>query len=140
MAQQQLLKPALYAAGGSAAAPGHPALKGGRCTCGYVFFPFQSYGCEKCGRHGADLQPVDLTGRGRLIASATVHMHAAKNRPTPFTIVSVKLEDGPVVRTLLAEGETGDLVPGQAMVTVLVPAGDGKTGEPRLDLRFRRAP
>ena len=35
----ELLKPALYRAEGADAVPEHPALLGGACACGYVFFP-----------------------------------------------------------------------------------------------------
>lgn len=37
-----LLKPDLYGLG----AAGTPTLLGGRCECGYVFFPMQTFGCE----------------------------------------------------------------------------------------------
>lgn len=117
-----LLKPTLYTASG--------ALLGGRCACGHVFFPMQTYGCEVCGRHGADLQPMTLGGRGTLLSSTVVHLHADKARATPFTIGKVLLADGPVVRTLLVDPHR-EIAPGTAMVTALVPSGDGI-----LDLRF----
>ena len=127
-----LLKPALYRASGSAAEPGHPTLLGGACACGYVFFPLQAYGCERCG--GADLQPRTLSGAGRLLASARVHLHPGKGREAPFTVVAVELEDGPIVRTL-ADGDAAELQPGIRMVTVLAPVIDLE-GSGRLDLRF----
>lgn len=135
MPTPDLLKPALYTAQGTPALQDHPALTGGRCTCGYVFFPMQTYGCEKCGRHGEDLSPVALTGRGRLIASATVHMHMGKGREAPFVVGAIELEHGPVVRTLIAESDEG-MKPGDTMVTVLVPVSVGENDE-RLDLRFK---
>lgn len=129
----ELLKPALYRAEGTAAAADHPALLGGACgACGYVFFPMQTYGCEKCGPR--ELSPRALSGRGKLLASARVHLHAGKGREAPFTVGSVQLDDGPIVRTLVVE-EGGDLRPGQRMATVLAPVA-GPEGEPRLDLRF----
>ena len=70
MSPSELLKPTLYAAEGTAAVPDHPALHGGKCTCGHVFFPMQTYGCEVCGRNGDALQPLRLSGRGKLIATA----------------------------------------------------------------------
>ena len=117
-----LLKPTLYTPSG--------ALLGGRCACGHVFFPMQTYGCEVCGRHGADLQPMTLSGRGTLLSSTVVHIHADKARATPFTIGKVLLADGPVVRTLLVDPDK-EIAPGTAMVTALVSSGDGT-----LDLRF----
>lgn len=117
-----LLKPTLYTTTG--------ALLGGRCTCGHVFFPMQRHGCEVCGRHGADLQPMALRGRGTLLSSTVVHLHADKARPAPFTIGKVMLDDGPVVRTLLVDPER-EIAPGTTMVATLV-----AVGESLLDLRF----
>jgi uncharacterized OB-fold protein len=127
-----LLKPSLYQARGSAAEPGLPALLGGVCACGHVFFPLQVYGCERCG--GVDLRPRTLSGAGRLLASARVHLHPGKGRDAPFTVVAVELDDGPIVRTLAA-GDAAGLLPGARMVTVLTPVVDLEGGE-RLDLRF----
>jgi len=130
MPSAPLLKPDLYTA------TDRPALLGGRCTCGHVFFPMQTYGCEKCGRHGNALAPFELAGEGELIASAQVHMHAGKGRDAPFTVCAVRLKDGPMVRTLLVEGAE-DLEPGTKMVAVLVPVASEEGG--RLDLRFEPA-
>ena len=146
MSQSALLKPALYAEQGTEQVPDHPALNGGKCACGHVFFPMQTYGCEVCGRHGDALQPVRLSGRGKLVASSTVHMHAArapapnaevKPHEAPFTIGSVALEDGPTVRTMLVGVDEKTLKPGQTMVTTLVPVGTG--AKAILDLRFTPA-
>jgi uncharacterized OB-fold protein len=128
----ELLKPALYCAEGTTDAPNHPALLGGACACGYVFFPLQRYGCEKCG--GLDIEPRALSGAGRLLASARVHLHAGKTREAPFTVGSIALDDGPIVRTLIVE-DAGPLAVGQRMVTSLAIAADSE-GAPRLDLRF----
>jgi len=122
-----LLKPTLYSPDGT--------LLGGRCTCGHVFFPMQTHGCEVCGRHGADLQPMTLNGRGRLLSSTIVHLHADKARPTPFTIGKIALAEGPVVRTLLVDPDK-EIAPGTAMMTALVPVGTGDDGTAILDLRF----
>lgn len=146
MSESELLKPILYASEGTAAVPDHPALHGGRCDCGYVFFPMQTYGCEVCGRTGDALKPTKLSGRGRLIASSTVHIHAGrgpaaspdvKPHTAPFTIGSIALEDGPTVRTVLANTDEKTLQPGQTMVTTLVQVGAGSKSI--LDLRFTPA-
>jgi uncharacterized OB-fold protein len=127
-----LLKPALYRRAGTDVRPDRPALLGGACACGYVFFPFQQYGCEKCG--SLDLEPRALSGAGRLLAFARVHLHAGKGREAPFTIGSIRLDDGPIVRTLI-EGDEAGLQTGAAMVTTLAPVTDAE-GAARLDLRF----
>ena len=129
-----LLKPALYREAGSDADPAHPALLGGACGCGHVFFPMQNFGCERCGR--TDLSPRALTGRGRLLASARVHLHAGKHRHAPFTVGSIALEDGPIGRTILVD----DGVPfqaGDALTATLVDVHDAD-GNLRRDLRFQR--
>ena len=113
-----LLKPDLYT--------DTAALKGGRCANGHIFFPMQSYGCETCG--STDLQPHELKAEGVLVASATVHLHNGKGREAPFTIVALKLTDGPMVRTLLDGAPNDTLAPGTPMKAVL-------SGEPA-DLHF----
>ncbi len=128
MTGPERLKPQLYDEGSP------PMLQGGVCDCGYVFFPLQAYGCERCGRHGDSLKPRALVGRGRLVSSAVVHLHAGE-RPAPFVVGAIALDDGPVVRTLLAETATA-LPPGTPMVGALVPAPPGEDGAPRVDLRF----
>ncbi|HEY1447116.1 MAG TPA: hypothetical protein VGF33_01135 [Caulobacteraceae bacterium] len=132
MDQLPLLKPALYRAEGTAAVSGHPALLGAVCACGYAFFPLQSYGCEKCG--GVAIEPLALCGAGRLLASARVHLHHGKGREAPFTVGAIKLDDGPIVRTIIEAGEA-ELRPGTRMVTSLTTVLDAE-GAPRLDLRF----
>jgi uncharacterized OB-fold protein len=129
-APPRLLKPELY----EQREDGPPALLGGRCECGYVFFPMQTFGCEQCGRRGAALQPMSLRGRGRLRAAATVHVHADEKRPAPFVIGTIALDDGPVIRTLLLDAPPDEQAPGKQVEAVLVPV----EGTPDvLDLRFR---
>lgn len=131
----QLLKPGLYAASTAAGEP--PVLRGGRCACGYVFFPMQTYGCEKCG--STELVPVDLAGRGRLVASARVLLHARPDRQPPFVVISVRLDDGPVVRTLLAQDTEKVLAADTPMTASLVQVATTESGEPVADLRFSPA-
>jgi uncharacterized protein len=98
----------------------------------------QIYGCERCGGHGDALTPCQLSTSGTLLAEAVVHLHADKNRPAPFTIVKVALDDGPVIRSLLAEDNAG-ISPGQRMTAKLAPVREHETGEPVVDLRFTTA-
>ncbi|RWA52939.1 hypothetical protein AU476_15575 [Cupriavidus sp. UYMSc13B] len=140
-----LLKPALYRAQGTPALPEQPALLGGTCRCGHLFYPWQSYGCERCGATGDALTPAALSGRGRVESSAVVHLHASPERQAPFTVTAVRLEDGPLVRTLALGSDAGRgtaLVPGDAVVAVLAEVSDGQqegsTQARALDLRFVR--
>lgn len=128
-----LLKPALYRA---SEGDKPPTLLGGSCTCGYVFFPMQTYGCEKCGRYGDALAPRALSSGGRLLASATVHMHMGKSRVAPFVVGSIILDDGPIVRTLIIE-DSGPLSNGDRMIGTLVTVRSDAAGEEFLDFRFK---
>lgn len=96
----------------------------------------QTYGCEVCGRTGDALQPALLRGEGTLVASARVLLHASKDRTPPFVVVSVKLADGPVVRTLLAQDTTERLAIGRPLRACLVEVGRDDAGDPVVDLRF----
>lgn len=126
-----MLKPELY----NCDQP--PSLRGGVCVCGYVFFPMQSFGCERCGCSDSTLKPKDLAGRGRLIASTVVHLHRS-DLSTPFMIGSIALDDGPIIRTMLTE-VFDELVPGTRMESTLVSIPPGEDGTPRADLRFMPA-
>lgn len=128
MTDAPLLKPKLYKEG----AP--PSLRGGACACGYVFFPMQSYGCERCG--SLSLSERALRGEGVLLASTRVHLHAGKARTAPFTVGSIRLDDGPIVRTVLVD-DGGPLRPGDRMIALFEDVRDAEGGEKR-DLRFRK--
>jgi uncharacterized OB-fold protein len=133
-----LLKPTLYGIFEDEPARG-AYLKGGRCQCGYVFFPWQTLGCERCG-DTTSLQPTQLAGAGVVLASVIVHLHATNDRPTPFVVAAVRLHDGPLVRTLLAERSGGVpriLPPGHPVVAELVEVSQpGNPSSSVLDLRF----
>lgn len=135
MADEQ--PPVLFRPRDGEASPGAPAvLLGGRCgACGRVFFPMQAYGCEACGAQ--DLAPTTLGGRGRLVASARVHIHAGPGREAPFTVGSVQLDDGPLVRALLDVGDSQPLTPGTRMQARLAPETRPERGP--YDLRFAPA-
>jgi len=131
-----LKKPQLYRpAEGHDAKAGSPAcLNAVKCACGHVAFPPQHYGCERCGRSGSDLQEEVLSGQGRLLASSTVHMHAAAYPVAPFTVVEVELDHGVVTRGLLAENPPSDLKPGIRVHSIL--QAEPAEGGDVLDLRF----
>jgi uncharacterized OB-fold protein len=132
-------KPALYTApleSGSSV----PQLKGGRCACGYVFFPMQTFGCERCGATGSSLQAQLLEGRGRLVSSARVLMHAADNRKPPFAVATVKLDSGPVLRTLFADHTEESLPVGTRVQACLVEVARSDSGDPIGELRFSSSP
>jgi uncharacterized protein len=128
---RSLLKPSLYTQSDAG-----PQLLGGVCRCGHVFYPMQTFGCEKCGAFGDALTPKALRARGTLITASVVQLHHDTRRPTPFAIGAILLDDGPVVRTLLSDVSLA--VQLQARVRgefVHVTQADGA---PMLDLRFTK--
>jgi uncharacterized OB-fold protein len=127
-----LLKPALYAHGAS-----EPVLLGGACVCGHVFFPMQSFGCERCGRHGEALSGKALRGVGVLLAATVVHLHHDKQRPPPFAIGAIQLDDGPVVRARLSDLSLVDACGSRVQAEFVSVANDA--GAATLDLLFKRA-
>lgn len=142
MSRPELLKPDTYTENGTSAHPGRPALQGGRCVCGTVFFPMQTYGCEVCGAYGDALEKQALSGVGTLVSSATVYINMGQPKlavpDVPFVVGEIALDDGPVIRAILAGAAEGTLVPGQRMATALVEIGDDERGHFR-DLRFTPA-
>lgn len=80
---------------------GTALLKGIRCSsCGLVLFPPQLYGCPACGAGSGELIPAALPAAGRLHSFAVVNLHPS--HPTPYTILEVELDSGPLVRALAA--------------------------------------
>ena len=70
-------------------------------TCGLVAVPPEPIGCERCGLAADQLEPTIVSSEGVVTARATVHQHARPEPPTPFVVVEVRLDAGPVVRSLL---------------------------------------
>lgn len=125
-----LLKPDLYDEG-----PEGVVLICGRCPCGRVAFPFQTLGCEICGRHGEAISRVRLAARGVVVSSATVHLHAGKGREAPFDVCVARLEDGPTVRSLMTSVGAPPQ-PGREVRAVLIETDGREPGERVRDLRF----
>lgn len=128
-------RPQLFTAAGTTSLPNRPALIGGRCQdCKRTFFPMQPYGCEHCG--SVHLEEFHISGRGRLITSAKVHLHANPARQAPFTVGSILTDDGAVVRVLLDPTCADGIAPGDAVVSMLVP--ETREGHGQHDLRFTK--
>lgn len=78
---------------------GSAALHGRVCgVCRLKMFPPQRYGCPGCGAFGDQLLPVRLAAIGRLHSFAVVNQHPTLE--TPYTVVEVELDAGPLVRAL----------------------------------------
>ena len=89
------------------AEPESPSLRATRCEeCGRVAFPPLAIGCDVCGALESQLTPIEIAAAGVVHASATVHRHFGEPS-TPFTIVEVRLDDGPIARGMGAPGPDG---------------------------------
>lgn len=94
-------------------------LRGGKCRCGYIFFPFQGYGCEMCGATGDHTKELALVPEGELVSSTTVFVYKGSQRVAPFMVGAIRLKAGPVIRVLIDHPLDGKpLLPGQHMFAV----------------------
>lgn len=130
-----LRSPNLYVVEGTTPLPAAPALRAIKSRSGHISFPPQHYGCQLTGDTGENLTDVLVTGRGRLRASATVHMHAKPLPKTPFTVVEVEMDDGPLVRGLLSANDHTSLKRGTVLFTCLEEM-QNEAGDTIRDLRF----
>ena len=73
-------------------------------------------------------------------ASATVHVHHDPSTPTPFTVASISLDDGPTIRALMTCPTDAELSLGDRVRSVLVPTGSDADGNARTELRFEKTP
>lgn len=108
-------------------------LRGQKCShCNRVAFPPNPYGCEICGAPKDALLEQPLAGEGRLKAFATTYLAPRKDMEAPFTVASIALKDGPVIRALMREATDETLNVADAVHAVLVTKGE------TTELRFTR--
>src|SRR5262245_37084751 len=89
------------------------ALDASRCPqCGLLVVPPEPIGCERCGTSSAELTSTTVPSEGTVIGCAVVHEHARPEPPTPFVVVEVRLDAGPVVRSLLRDAVAGGVALG----------------------------
>jgi uncharacterized OB-fold protein len=85
-------------------------LDASRCPhCGLLAVPPEPIGCERCGTPAAELASTTVSSAGAVIGHAVVHEHARPEPPTPFVVVEARLDDGPVVRSLLRDAVAGEV-------------------------------
>ena len=114
-------------------------IVGHRCTrCERAAFPPDPYGCEQCGAEADQLEPVELSARGRIHSLATVHRHHDDAMETPFTVATIVLDDGPSVKAVLI-GDLTEAAVGTDVVGVTEATGHDDDGIELLDLRFTPA-
>jgi uncharacterized OB-fold protein len=109
------------------------ALRGQHCQrCDRVAFPPNPYGCEHCGASGEALETRLLAGRGRLLAFVDVNRAVRPNVAVPYTVGSIALEDGPVIRALM-NSDPAPLAVDAQVEGELIQIADGDAPQ----LRFR---
>jgi uncharacterized OB-fold protein len=113
-----------------------PALLGGRCCCGHVFFPPQRFGCDVCGAHGDRIQIVELAASGVLKAFAVAHRQRRADGTSPPVVGSVILDEGPAVEVMLDTEDDSGLFAGQRVHGRLVETGRDDEGRSLVDCRF----
>lgn len=102
-----------------------PALKGQTCLhCGRISFPPNAYGCEKCGATADKLADRTLAGRGRIRAFVTTHHANQRELVVPYTIASIALDDGPVIRAMMTDATGVTLAAGDIVESSLEDGGD----------------
>lgn len=112
-------------------------LEGRRCgSCGYLFFPPQDYGCERCGATDRHLTGIELASRGSLRSSVTVHRQQDQRVKVPFAVGVILLDDGPAVTGILDSDTDDDLRIGDRMSVVLAPRDNGRASS--FELRFAK--
>ena len=116
-----------------------PALLGGRCSCGHVFFPPQRMGCEVCGAAGDAIEIVELAARGTLLAFATFHRGTRPGGGSPFVVGAVALDDGPVIEVVIDADDESALAVGQRVSGRLVEVGEDAAGGTVVDCFFAPA-
>jgi uncharacterized OB-fold protein len=101
-------------------------LRGGECrACGFVFFPFQHLGCERCGAFAESLRERSLTPAGVIENAAVVHIAPPSiGIAAPFQVARIALADGPVIAGLLST--TDVQAHGAAVVAMLAPGGEDR--------------
>lgn len=97
-----------------------PSLRAQKCgACGFIRFPPNPYGCEQCGATDGAVTDCRLRGEGKLRAFATTYHASRKDQEVPYTVASIELVDGPVIRVMMAEPTDAELAVGVSVRSIL---------------------
>lgn len=113
-----------------------PALLGGHCSRGHVFFPAHRLGCDVCGALPEEIEIVELAASGVLKSVVTAHRQRRVDGSGPLVVGTVLLDDGPAVEVVLDADDAGDLSVGQRVHGTLVEGAKDEKGRTLVDLVF----
>ena len=96
-----------------------------RCDgCDHLFFPAGAR-CPQC--LSTSLTWVDLSGRGTIWSWVVFHRPYFKNKPPPYTVVRVKLEEGSAMNANLVESDGREPSMNAPVEVVFQPTDEGLT-------------
>jgi len=113
-----------------------PSLLGGRCSCGYLFFPPHRFGCEACGAAPEAINIIEIETRGVLKSFAASHRQTRTDVPSPLIFGLVLLDIGLAVMTTIHVEDENKLAIGQRVHGLLVPCGQDDQGRTIVDCLF----
>lgn len=79
-----------------------------------------------------------LTGKGRLLAFVTTHNANQRDIAVPYTVASIALDDGPVIRALMTGPSDAGLEVDDSVEAVII-SRESTPGVQSLQLRFKHA-
>jgi len=114
-----------------------PKLNGTRCErCKATYFPPLGIGCEVCGAGEDELLAIPLAATGILRSVASVHIQGGKPLDTPFAVAEIQLDDGPLIRAMLVEPASVDVI-GCRVAAQWVVVGANDDGAELVEPHFR---
>ena len=114
-----------------------PYLVGSKCSnCGYVCFPAEKV-CPSCVRDDT-VSEMHMGGKSTLLRY-TVAQRGPSGFPVPYIQSYVKLDEGPIIYSLIAgvEQKEGVLKPGQKMVMVIEKIRTDPSGNDIVGYKFK---
>ena len=112
-------------------------LEGTECTeCGERNFPPRCV-CAKC--KSEQLKPFYFSGKGKIYSFSTIHQALDTfDKDIPYSVALVKLNEGPLITTQLADVRPDEIQIGQAVEMIIRKIyEDGENGPIQYGYKFR---
>jgi len=113
-----------------------PSLLGGRCSCGYLFFPPHRFGCEVCGAGPEAINIIEMAATGLLKTFAASHQQIRSDGHSPLIFGLVFLDNGLTILGAIDTDDEKKLHIGQRVHGVLAPCGLDDQGQTIVDCLF----